>query len=162
MINPQDHLPSSHPSDAWYSRAWVALWGYLVGCHGFTLTKAARTRVALFLLALMAVASIATWRMLQAFAVLTPQPDSPAWELALQARLVAFRIRVGLGLALGCVLLAWLVFLALDRTRLGKRLWHWSPGMDSERSMAAKTMVAGAAFLALLVTFGLLAAQVLR
>lgn len=151
------------PSPApWYRRAGAALWSFLTGGHGFELSRPARTRVGIALLGLMALASWATWRLLAAFAVLSPQPDSPAWELALQARLVLFRAKVALGLALGVLLLAWLAFLALDRTRLGKRLMHWSPGMDSERSCAAKTHTAGLAFVGLLLTFGLIAAQVLR
>jgi hypothetical protein len=117
--------------------------------------------MALFLVALMGAASWGTWKLLQVFAVLNPNPDSPAWEIALQARLVAFRLKVGLGLALGALFLAWATFLALDRTRLGKRLWHWSD-VDNPQTAAAKTLAAGLAFPALLIAFAILAAQVLR
>ena len=142
---------------------WLpAIWHFLVGRAGFDLDKKSRNRMGL---ALLLVASATAWitvKVLAAWSVLTPSPDSPAWELALQARLLLFRARAALGLALGVVGLAWVVFLLLDRTRLGKRLWHWSPGMDSDATSAAKTLVAGCAFVGLLLTFGWLAGQVLR
>jgi hypothetical protein len=140
----------------------AALWRFLVGAHGFELDTAARARVALAFLVAALAGGWLTAKALAAWAVLQPTPDSPAWELALLARMTLFRAKVAAGLALGVLLLAWAAFQALDRTRLGKRLWHWSPGMDSDATSAAKTLVAGLAFVALLLAFGLLAGQVLR
>lgn len=143
--------------------SWLlAIWHFLVGRAGFELDKTARSRVGLAILGVAALAAWVTVKVLRAWAVLRPDPDNPAWELALQARLLLFKGKVALGLALFVVGLAWLTFLTLDRTRLGKRLWQWSPGMDSEASSAAKTLVAGIVFAVLLLTFGLLAAQVLK
>jgi len=140
----------------------AAIWHFLVGRAGFDLDKKSRNRMGLALLLVACATAWVTVKVLAAWSVLTPSPDSPAWELALQARLLLFRARAVLGLALVVVGLAWVVFLLLDRTRLGKRLWHWSPGMDSDATSAAKTLVAGGAFVGLLLTFGWLAGQVLR
>lgn len=139
-----------------------ALWRFLVGAHGFELDTAARARVALAFLLAALVGGWVTAKALAAWAVLRPAPDSPAWELALVARMTLFRGKVALGLALGVLLLAWAAFQALDRTRLGKRLWHWSAAMDSESSAAAKTLSASLAFAALLLAFAYLAGQGIR
>ena len=144
------------------SGATSALWRFLVGGHGFTLDASARARVALAFLLAALLGGWLTAKALAAWAVLRPTPDSPAWEMALLARLTLFRGKVAIGLALGACLLAWVAFQALDRTRLGKRLWHWSPGMDSDATSAAKTLSAGVAFAALLLAFAWLAGQVLR
>ena len=141
---------------------WAALMGFLLGAHGFTLDKPARARVAAAFLAVAALGGWLTAKALAAWAVLQPTPDSPAWELALQARLALFRVKLAVGLALGVLLMAWAAFQVLDRTRLGKRLWHWSQAQDSEASAAAKTQVAGLSFVALLLAFAYLAGQVLR
>lgn len=146
----------------WYRRLWQAVWNFLVGRHGFNLEKKSLNRIGVLLLLVAAASAWLTVKVLSTWAVLRPDPDSPAWELALQARLLLFRGKVALGLALTALGLAWLVFLVLDRTRLGKRLWHWDPGMDSEPSCAAKTLVAGGIFATLLLVFGLIAAQVLK
>jgi len=147
---------------AWLSDAFAALMGFLLGAHGFEMDRAARGRVALALLLVAALGGWVTAKSLAAWAVLQPNPDNPAWELALQARLALFRARTALGLALGVLLLTWAAFQAIDRTRLGKRLWHWSQAADSEASAAAKTLSAGIAFAALLLAFAYLAGQVIR
>lgn len=137
-------------------------WRGLLGSHAFYLDRSTRNQVGL---AFLGVALLAVWlteKGLQAWAILRPDPDSPAWELALAARLLLFRAKVALGLILATVGLAWLAFQVLDRTRLGKRLWHWSQAVDSEASSAAKTLTAGIVFATLLLVFGFLAAQVLR
>lgn len=144
------------------SVAFSALMRFLVGAHEFEMEKGARTRMALAFLAVAAGGGWLTAKALSAWAVLQPTPDSPAWELALQARLAIFRAKTALGLVLGVLLLAWAAFQVLDRTRLGKRLWHWSPGMDSDATSAAKTLSAGIAFAALVLAFAYLAGQVLR
>lgn len=146
----------------WLSAVFSSLLGFILGAHGFDLDKAARTRVALALLAVAGLGGWVTAKMLAAWAILQPTPDSPSWELALQARLALFRARTALGLVLGVLLLTWAAFQILDRTRLGKRLWHWSQAQDSEASAAAKTLSAGIAFAALLLAFAYLAGQVLR
>ena len=144
------------------SSAFTALVGFLLGAHGFEMDKAARSRVALAFLFMAGLGGWLTAKALAAWAVLQPTPDSPAWELALQARLALFRAKTALGLAFGVLLLTWAAFQILDRTRLGKRLWHWSPGMDSDATSGAKTLSAGIAFAALLLAFAYLAGQVLR
>ena len=146
----------------WLSAVFSSLLGFVLGGHGFELDKAARTRAALAFLAVAALGGWLTAKTLAAWAVLQPTPDNPAWEMALLARLTLFRSKVAIGLALGACLLAWVAFQALDRTRLGKRLWHWSPGMDSDATMAAKTLSAGIGFGAMLLAFAWLAGQVLR
>jgi len=142
--------------------AFSALVRFLVGGSDFELDKDARTRMATAFLVVAAFGGWLTTRALVAWAVLQPTPDNPAWELALQARLAIFRAKTALGLALGVLLLTWGTFQVLDRTRLGKRLWHWSPGMDSAITSGAKTLSAGIAFAALLLAFTYLAGQVIR
>ena len=80
--------------------------------------------------------------------------DSNAWETALQARLILFRIKVGIGLASGTLALAYGAFQLLDRSRLGQRLFHWDEPADTEYSSAAKTL--GAALFFGLLVLGLL------
>ncbi len=159
---PAESLPLGQRLLHGLSSAFTSLMGFLVGAHGFEMDKAARGRVALVFLAVAALGGWLTAKTLSAWAVLQPTPDSPAWELALQARLALFRAKTALGLAFGVLLLTWAAFQILDRTRLGKRLWHWSPGMDSDATSAAKTLTAGLAFAALLLAFAYLAGQVIR
>lgn len=159
---PSESLPLGQRLLHGLSQAFSSLMGFLVGAHGFEMDKAARGRVALVFLLVAAWGGWITAKALSAWAVLQPTPDSPAWELALQARLALFRARTALGLAFGVLLLTWAAFQALDRTRLGKRLWHWSRAADSEASAAAKTLSAGLGFAALLLAFAYLAGQVLR
>lgn len=142
--------------------AYSSLMGFLLGGHGFETARAARNRVALVFLLVAAWGGSITAKALSSWAVLQPTPDSPAWELALQARMALFRAKTALGLALGVLLITWASFQILDRTRLGKRLWHWSQAQDSEASAAAKTLSAGIAFAALLLAFAYLAGQVIR
>ena len=143
--------------------SWVqAGWQFITGQHAFAMEKGTRNVIGVAFLVGSIIGAWLTVKGLRAWAVLRPDPDSPAWELALQSRLVLFRAKAALGLALASIILAWIVFQILDRTRLGKRLWHWSPAADSESSSAAKTLVAGGTFAALLVGLLLLSAQVLR
>ena len=143
--------------------AWIeACWQFIVGQHAFAMEKGTRNAIGVAFLGGSILATWLTIKVLRTWAILKPDPDSPAWELALQSRLILFRAKAALGLALASIILAWVVFQILDRTRLGKRLWHWSPAADSEGSSSAKTLVAGGTFAALLVGFLLLSAQVLR
>lgn len=159
---PSESLPLGQRLLQGLSQAFSSLMGFLIGAHGFEMDKAARGRVALVFLLVAAWGGWITAKALSAWAVLQPTPDSPAWELALQARLAIFRARTALGLAFGVLILTWAAFQVLDRTRLGKRLWHWSPGMDSDATSGAKTLSAGIAFAALLLAFAYLAGQVIR
>ncbi len=88
--------------------------------------------------------------------------ESRAWENALQARLIAFRLKVALGLTAGSLGLAYGLYQLFDRSRLGARLLHWDESHDTEYSAAAKTLSAGLVFAALTLGILLLAAQVLR
>lgn len=143
--------------------AWIeACWQFLTGQHAFAMEKGTRNAIGAAFLVGSILAAWLTIKILRTWAVLKPDPDSPAWELALQSRLILFRAKAALGLALASIILAWVIFQILDRTRLGKRLWHWSQALDSEGSAAAKTLVAGGTFAALLVGLLLLSAQVLR
>lgn len=162
LSSPSESLSLGQRLRRGLSTAFRGLVGFLVGAHGFEMDKAARGRVALAFLLMAGLGGWLTAKALSTWSVLQPTPDSPAWELALQARLALFRARTALGLALGVLLSTWTVFQILDRTRLGKRLWHWSPGMDSDATSAAKTLSAGIAFAAMLLAFAYLAGQVIR
>lgn len=154
--------PAQLESTPWYHRLWLAIWHFLIGRHGFDLDKSARNRFGVLILAVAAVTAWATIKILSAWAQIQATADEPAWELALQARLLLFRAKVALGLALFVLGLTQLEFMVLDRTRLGKRLMHWSQAADSESTAAAKTATAGRVYMALLIMNALLAAQVLR
>jgi hypothetical protein len=88
--------------------------------------------------------------------------ESRHWENALQARLIAFRLKVALGLMAGTLGLSYGVYQLLDRSRLGARLLHWDESHDTEYSAAAKTLTAGLVFSALTLGLLSLASQVLR
>lgn len=87
--------------------------------------------------------------------------DSSAWETALQARLILFRIKVAVGLAFGSLAFAYGTFQLLDRSRLGQRLFHWAEHADTEYSSASKTLGAALFFGLLVLGLLMLAARVL-
>jgi len=151
-----------------FSTAWQKLCAWakgigdaLAGRHGFTLQRRTRIAVALVLLAVLAVVLVNTVRAIHGVAELRVQPDHPLFDAVMSARISAWRWWTVLGLKAQSVLEAYAVFVLLDRTVLGKRLWHWSAASDSEGSSAAKTLVAGLTFLVLFAVFAHLNGRVL-
>jgi hypothetical protein len=139
-----------------------SIYAFLLGNHGFQMTEENRRKAALVLGLSLFVLLAAVVGLLGAWAVMSPSADSPAWENALQARLMLLRVKVAIGLLAGVVVAAYGLFQMLDRTRVGKRLLHWDPTQDTEYSSAAKTLNSGMLFAALMLGASLLAAGVLR
>lgn len=131
------------------------------GNHAFTIPKWVRVVVAVSLITLAAILIGLTAERLALWAGQVVPADDRNWEWVMQARIIAFRARVVFGLGAGVLIAAWLAFQALDRTALGKRLWHWSQALDSEASGAAKTLGASLCFIGLVLAFAFLAARVL-
>jgi hypothetical protein len=137
------------------------LWDTLTGRNGFAMAKQARVLVALVLVLVLASAAALVGSWVIGAASGPVDPRAPGIEAALGLKVIALRLQVGLGVEAAALLKAFLVFTVLDRTPLGKRLLHWSPGMDSDLTSAAKTLGAVVLFAALVLAFATTGARVL-
>lgn len=143
------------------SKALSSLLDFLLGHSAFEAERPARRKWALAGLGVMLLAILGLAFKLGKLAGANAPEGSAAWDAALACRIAAVRQLWCLqGTAL-TLLEACLAFALLDRTPLGKRLWHWSPGMDGEATEAAKTLCAGLFFSAALLAFAWLNGRVL-
>lgn len=134
----------------------------LLGAPGFKLPDAIRRRVILAaILLVLALVALTAYR-LGHHAGLAVSADQPGWEDAVLATTIRFRAWVALGLGAAGVLLAVVAFQTVDRSALGRRLFHWNPEKDSNYTEAAKTLCAGLVFASLVLGLLILAAGVLR
>lgn len=132
------------------------------GAPGFKVPESFRRRVILSILLLALVLVAVTAYRLGSHAGLAVSADQPGWEDAILATTIRFRAWVALGLSAAGLLLAAAAFQALDRSALGRRLFHWDTQKDSGYTEASKTLCSGLVFAALVLGFLNLASAVLR
>jgi hypothetical protein len=93
--------------------------------------------------------------------------ESPAWETALQARVILGRLVASLGVWVVAIGTALLTYQLLDNSRLGRWLTHWDVDeggflTDPPNVAAAKTLGGALILAAMLMSAGALFGSVLR
>ena len=133
----------------------------ILGHSAFDAQRETRRKWALAALGLLALLVLALTFKLGAIAGGNPPEGSAAWDAVLASRSASIRQWWILKLTALTLVETYVAFALLDRTPLGKRLWHWSPGMDSEATSAAKSLSAGLFIAAALLAFAWLNGRVL-
>lgn len=129
--------------------------------NGYNFTKEQLQIAARAVLALVVILVVLAAAVLYSLSRAVVPAEAPNWEAVLAARLIFFRALVAPALAAGAVLMAFVLFYAVDKTPLGRRLFHWE---DSDPIELKSVFVrqAGMTLAALLLGTFILASAVLR
>lgn len=129
--------------------------------NAYNMTPSERSKAFRIVLICLGIGLVLMGFMLFDFSGRNVTAESAGWESVMAARLILFRLAVAIPAAAGAVLSAVYLFGMLDRSSLGKRLFHWAPE-ESAHVMAAKTNSAGLVIAALVLGLLTLLAGALR
>jgi len=144
----------------WLKNFWRANIDVVAGNNAFDVPKRTRIIVAIAFVAVCILLDAWISSLLQDVAASNPMEGSAAWDAMLATRVASAR---AWWVAKAIVLTmsgGYLWFALLDRTPLGKRLWHWAE-QDNDYTSAAKTLSATLGFVGILMVLAILTAQML-